>query len=838
MSEFVNLSFVSTMSGPINHARAKISKIFNGEPQSYTRFNLAPNTDGDNSQVEVKLSTEVEEELDVPEAGHRHAARSPARTQLCTSRNMFYMALGVLLIFVTGYLVGYMTHQKPMPSQGSAEGVECPSLQLAESNDEGVVNVPEPTLDWNDITGMLRSKLSSSAFVQTLSEFSSENHQAGSQGDEVLANKVLGIFSSLRMNPWNDEHYVQLQMPSRNDMNKVFFGSEEVGSPQGYLAYSAPGVKQGRVVYANYGRVEDLKYLQDVGINLNGTVVLLRTGKISLAEKVANAAKFAAVAVLIYPEIPGNYDLNTELYGHVHFGTGDPYTPGFPSFNHTQFPPSKSSGLPEILAQTITAAMACEIHKKMGGKDAPVNFKGKLIDFDSYKLGDSNNIVKVVVKNNEVDTRIHNVFGVIKGFVDPDRYVVIGAQRDSFSWGYAKSTVGTSLLVELAKAITEMIKAGFRPRRSIVFASWSAGDFGSIGSTEWLEGYLASLDRKAFTYISLDGAVSGMLKCITEDQVCVASFVWRPVQSIRQPAAAQATEGNPERGWEKAHCSGLLPRLALCLLSILVYMMQVKILAKKDRFLYQKFDVVNFEAKVLEPMKMEDGAYPFLAFSGIPSISFRFVSDEVTGFTTLQVLWNPSGHQRQVGHCHGAEGGGFLRVCCPGGWADGPQAGPRPPTEALDVTTYTSFLRKHVAKINMNLNQLIKSSVWAPTQLSARWLISAVGSYSRAADDLLNDAQNSDLEDEETCRKINDRIMRVEHNLLSPYVSPRDVPFRHILFGFGNYTLTALEDHLKNLKTPEADTDLLRNQLALTTWTIQSCANDLAGDVWVLDNMV
>uniref|UniRef100_A0AAY5ET62 Transferrin receptor protein 1 n=1 Tax=Electrophorus electricus TaxID=8005 RepID=A0AAY5ET62_ELEEL len=712
------------MSGPINHARAKISKIFNGEPQSYTRFNLAPNTDGDNSQVEVKLSTEVEEELDVPEAGHRHAGRSPARTQLCTSRNMFYMALGVLLIFVTGYLVGYMTHQKPMPSQGSAEGVECPSLQLADSNDEGVVNVPEPTLDWNDITGMLRSKLSSSAF------FSSENHQAGSQGDEVLANKVLGIFSSLRMNPWNDEHYVQLQMPSRNDMNKVFFGSEEVGSPQGYLAYSAPGVKQGRVVYANYGRVEDLKYLQDVGINLNGTVVLLRTGKISLAEKVANAAKFAAVAVLIYPEIPGNYDLNTELYGHVHFGTGDPYTPGFPSFNHTQFPPSKSSGLPEILAQTITAAMACEIHKKMGGKDAPVNFKGKLIDFDSYKLGDSNNIVKVVVKNNEVDTRIHNIFGVIKGFVDPDRYVVIGAQRDSFSWGYAKSTVGTSLLVELAKAITEMIKAGFRPRRSIVFASWSAGDFGSIGSTEWLEVHTGTSDVGAKT----------VTKCI----------------------------------W----CGCLV---------------------------------------VLEPMKMEDGAYPFLAFSGIPSISFRFVSDEYFG--------TPLDTKDRLDIATGQKVGDF---CVSAAQVAGQMALRLVHDHLLrlDVTTYTSFLRKHV------------SSVWAPTQLSARWLISAVGSYSRAADDLLNDAQNSDLEDEETCRKINDRIMRVEHNLLSPYVSPRDVPFRHILFGFGNYTLTALEDHLKNLKTPEADTDLLRNQLALTTWTIQSCANDLAGDVWVLDNMV
>lgn len=148
---------------------------------------------------------------------------------------------------------------------------------------------------------------------------------------------------------------------------------------------------------------------------------------------------------------------------------------------------------------------------------------------------------------------------------------MIGAQRDSLSWGYAKSTVGTTLLMELARAFTELKKGmffstcvqmqslsvdcgmcsllvlftldGFKPKRSIVFASWTAGDFGNVGVTEWLEvcvpissvlgnnckqfvlklsygfvtccffcvkqGYWASLDRKAFTYISLDGVVTG-----------------------------------------------------------------------------------------------------------------------------------------------------------------------------------------------------------------------------------------------------------------------------------------------------------------------------------------
>lgn len=102
--------------------------------------------------------------------------------------------------------------------------------------------------------------------------------------------------------------------------------------------------------------------------------------------QVDNAARRGASAVLIYPDIEDyKYLADTALYGHVclhtqlfetawysmvscldsvcvpfqvHLGSGDPYTPGFPSFNHTQFPPTQSSGLPKIPAQTITANTA------------------------------------------------------------------------------------------------------------------------------------------------------------------------------------------------------------------------------------------------------------------------------------------------------------------------------------------------------------------------------------------------------------------------------------------------------------------------------------------------
>lgn len=82
--------------------------------------------------------------------------------------------------------------------------------------------------------------------------------------------------------------------------------------------------------------------------------------------------------------------------------------------------------------------------------------------------------------------------------------------------------------------------------------------------------------------------------------------------------------------------------------------------------------------------------------------------------------------------------------------------------------------------------------------------------------------------------------LKVEGTLLSPFVSPRESPFRHILLGSGEHTLAALLDHLNAIKEglESADLDQFKNKFALATWTIQGCANTLAGEVWNLDNQI
>ncbi|XP_022611050.1 transferrin receptor protein 1-like [Seriola dumerili] len=770
----------------MDQARSTISKIFNGEPHSYTRFNLTQNMEGDNSQVEMKLSSDMDEEVGGNGVGD-HLNHNPVRKPYVaqklgrTPKNLCFMAAATLLIFIIGYLIGYLVHRKkdlvPSPAV-SMLPIEQPVL-----HETGAA----PLMDWDDVKELLAEKLTASKFEPVFSEFTSNSHQAGSLGDEDLANKVITRFKEYGMNTWTDEHFVKVQDPPASGSNRVVFKDGKEERPNGFLSYSANGTVTGAVVYAHYGQGSDFTFLQGRNINLNGRVVLVRAGRISFAEKVANAAKMNASAVLIYAD-PLDYSIGdtTQLFGHVHMGSGDPYTPGFPSFNHTQFPPVQSSGLPTILAQTITTAMATSIQRGLGGQSGPAEWALY------HKLGDDTDVITVEVNNVLTEKKIHNVFGVIKGFVDADRYVVIGAQRDAWGPGFATSTVGTSVLVELARSISDMVKNdGFKPRRTIVFASWTAGEYGSVGATEWLEGYLSSLNMKAFSYINLDGVVTG--------------------RSGFKVAASPLMHGLIENTLKELNFG-------------------------KDQSLFTQFGKGNWESDVLEPLKLDNAAYPFLAFSGIPSVSFRFTSgnsdyqyfgtmldtrEKLNSATANQVPQLAVTSARFAGHI-------ALRLV-------------HDHLLQMDLGKYEKIIRTHVAQINTKVKnvQRMKPQL-LPKALTVQWLISAYGSYSRASRNLATEIQNSDLEDIEMCRIINDRIMAVERNFLSPYVSPKDSPFRHILLGSGPHTVTALSNHLDALRNddPESDADLFRNQFALATWTIQGCANSLAGDIWSLDNEI
>lgn len=772
----------------MDQARTTISKIFNGEPRSYTRFNLTQNMEGDNSHVEMKLSSDMDDEVEANGVGENINQHNrpyyPSRLNQRSPKTICGFVISILFLFIIGYLIGYLSRS----TDKTEIKPDCPV------SNENVPETPEAvySLDWSDIRQLLKKKLTTENINSNFKEFSSASHQAGSSGDEALANKIMGKFRTFGMAPWTDEHYVKVHDRGPSN-NRVLFRGTTVGTTEGYLAYSAITTAEGPALYAHYGRANDFKRLQELNVNVNGRVVLVRAGLLSFAEKVANAASFNASAVLIYPD-PVNYNINenTALFGHVHLGTGDPYTPGFPSFNHTQFPPAKSSGLPAIPAQTITKKQAVEIMSKLGRPTSVDGWSDGMRWDTMFRLGDDNDNITVEVKNVLVQKKIHNVFGVIKGYLDADRYMVIGAQRDAWGPGFARSTVGTSLLVELARTITDMIKNdGFKPKRSIVFASWSAGEFGSVGATEWLEGYLTSLNLKTFSYISLDDIISG-------------SDTFRASAS---PLLYDVLEST---------------------------MKQVSSTVDPSKSLLQQFAGSRLES-VMEPMGLSHSAYPFQSFSGIPSLSFRFTSSSKSYlFGTFEDTKN------NLDQCTSSSTS-TLKLAKAAGEVVGlvTLRLVHDHLLKLNVAKYTSITRKFVSQISTKVESLQKSGR-LPSTITMQWLLSAQGSYDRAASALVTAIQNSDLDDMEQCRILNDRIMRVEGNLLSPYVSPREIPFRHIVLGSGTHTLASLVDHLEAIEEghESADVDQFKNQFALATWTIQGCANALAGEVWDMDNEI
>ncbi|XP_073482541.1 transferrin receptor protein 1 [Aquarana catesbeiana] len=760
----------------MERARSAVTNFFGRVPLAYTRFSLTPQTDGDASQVEMKLADDEEcgETMGEPVINPREGNNG--------SRSLCLKILAVVLLFFIGFLIGYLSHRGRVSAaqQTTVDGTNEDEVVEEEVDEEHSQGSPS-VLYWSDLKPILDKKIELLNFETSINNLYGSTRDAGSVNEESLAALMDREFTKMGLDKvWSDEHYVTLQ--DKSGSNKVQLLKPGIVEADfeltSYVAYSPAGSVTASLVYGHYGLPQDFDDLRISNINMTGVLVLLRSGKISFSEKVRNAELAQAAGVLIYPDpsdftFPSNANQEIESpFGHAHFGTGDPYTPGFPSFNHTQFPPSRSSGLPGIPVQTLSSKDGKDLLGKLDNEGCPKDWKAGCRLKAPYT-------VKLLVQNVVAEKKILNVFSVIKGFEDPDRYVVVGAQRDSWSTGAAKAVVGSSILLEVARVITQMVKEDqYKPRRSIVFASWSAGDFGAVGATEWLEGYLSTLHLKTIAYISLDGAIQGAGPLQVSGSPLMYTMIQKTLKEVSDPNS------------------------------------------NGDAKLSDKVDSKNF----IKPLSIADTAYPFLAYSGVPSLSFSFVKDNKPyaylgtredTFENFQKLVSVDRMCRAVANLATQV---ILRLT-------------HDHKLPLDFVKY----KEELLQISIGLKD--KTADINGLGLTLDWINSASGDFGRAAITLKDTFAASDPENKPFLRSLNDRVMKVEHSLLSPYVSPKDSPFRHILYGYGNHTVEALKKHLSLLKNETLfDKDIFKNQFALYTWTVQGAANALAGEIWEIYN--
>ena len=291
----------------------------------------------------------------------------------------------------------------------------------------------------------------------------------------------------------------------------------------GWNAFSASGEVEGEVVYANRGRIEDFRRLKELGVDLNGKIVLARYGGNYRGYKAKFAQEAGAAGLIMYLD-PADYgagrgptwpDGGWANETAIQRGSvltlpfkGDPLTPFLPALSGVERISIEEAGLPEIPVQPIGYGAAEQIMRKMTGREVPdADWVGG-IDVP-YRLEGGNLRLRMMVEQERAIGRTANVFGLLRGSEQPEQLVIIGSHHDAWGFGAADPLAGTMILMETARVFAEAAKNGLRPRRSILFAAWGAEEYGIIGSSEWCEANAMMLDANAVAYINLDMAAMG-----------------------------------------------------------------------------------------------------------------------------------------------------------------------------------------------------------------------------------------------------------------------------------------------------------------------------------------
>ena len=376
-------------------------------------------------------------------------------------------------------------------------------------------------------------------YIRTMSE---EPHHTGSARGREVARYVLQQFRSWGLDaqieefvglmPTPLERRVELLAPERYVAKLAEppiaedKDSSDAGQLPAYNAYSPDGDVAAQVVYVNYGMPSDYEKLDEMGIDVKGKIVLARYmgGWRGIKPKVA--AERGAVGCLIYsdPADDGFYKGDAYPKGPfrpkwgVQRGStmdmptypGDPLSPGWGAEpGGKQLPIGEAKTLPKIPVLPISWGDAEPILRNLGGPVAPAAWRGSVPL--TYHLGAGPAKVRMKTKFDWATTTGENVIARIEGSAYPDEWIIYGNHHDAWVNGATDPVSGNAALMETARAVAEAVKEGWKPRRTIVFASWDAEEWGLIGSTEWAEKHFDELRAKAVVYFNTDSNVAGTL---------------------------------------------------------------------------------------------------------------------------------------------------------------------------------------------------------------------------------------------------------------------------------------------------------------------------------------
>uniref|UniRef100_A0A8D2ENX1 N-acetylated-alpha-linked acidic dipeptidase 2 n=1 Tax=Theropithecus gelada TaxID=9565 RepID=A0A8D2ENX1_THEGE len=653
----------------------------------------------------------------------------------------------------------------------------------------------------------LVSEMKAENIKSFLRSFTKLPHLAGTEQNFLLAKEIQTQWKKFGLDSAKLVHYdVLLSYPNETNANyisivdehetEIFKTSYFEPTPDGYEnvtnivppynAFSAQGMPEGDLIYVNYARTEDFfKLEREMGINCTGKIVIARYGKIFRGNKVKNAMLAGAIGIILYsdpadyfaPEVqpyPKGWNLpgTAAQRGNVLNlnGAGDPLTPGYPAKEYTfRLDVEEGVGIPKIPVHPI------------GYNDAEILLRK----------------VRMHVHNINKITRIYNVIGTIRGSVEPDRYVILGGHRDSWVFGAIDPTSGVAVLQEIARSFGKLMSKGWRPRRTIIFASWDAEEFGLLGSTEWAEENVKILQERSIAYINSDSSIEGNYTLRVDCTPLLYQLVYKLTKEIPSPDDGFESKSLYESWLEKDPSpeNKNLPRIN-------------KLGSGSDFEAYfQRLGIASGRARYTKNKKTDK-------YSSYPVYHTIYET-----FELVEKFYDPTfKKQRCVAQLRGALVYELVDS----------------KIIPFNVQDYAEALKNYAASI-YNLSKKHDQQL-RDYGVSFDSLFSAVKNFSEAASDFHKQLIQVDLNNPIAVRMMNDQLMLLERAFIDPLGLPGKRFYRHIIFApsshnkYAGESFPGIYDAIFDIEN-KADSRLawkeVKKHISIAAFTIQAAAGTL-----------
>lgn len=602
-------------------------------------------------------------------------------------------------------------------------------------------------------------------------------HPAGSAGTQEVVQYLQQTLGGFGLDVVTHEYQVLLAQPRRIAIAMTapvrrVLSVDEPAIPEdptsahpelkgGYVAYSASGTAAGQIVYVNYGLPADYAELATLGVSLKGRIALARYGRSHRAVKTHTAEQAGARALILYsdpgddgeakgPAWPSGYWRGPQMLQRGNakyswFWHGDPLTPGVgATAGAARIPEATAPTLPKIPVVVLSASEAQHLMAALGGPEAPARFRGGLTS--PYRVGPGPAAVTLTVDMNQTLAPIYDVVASIKGSATPERAVLFGTHHDAWTFGGVDPGTGTTALLEVAKALGQLAKAGWTPARTISFAFWDAEEFGLVGSTEYAEDQRARLQEQLIMYVNIDMYMKGRFD--PGGVPSLAAFVADVAKDVPEGASTVYEQ------WQAA----ALARLPA---------------ARRPA------DVAAFVPEV-KPLGSGADFVPFQDHLGVPTMAIEFIGDNGYGYGTYHTNYDSRAYVEKIADPGFAQGVLMSQVL--GTMALRMSEADVVPfrfshygaklEDAVDAATgwaKDAGMTIDVTSLRMRARAVRTASAALEGAIDARLATGSIAAPARAA--------------------LNDRLARMEQRLADDDGAPDTKWYRHVFYGWNIYSL-------------------------------------------------